>query len=77
MAQTKPKIKSLPPEAVVVSIGMYKNMKGPDKGLYSTFTMHTQGDRVVKIVNKQADIKVSSLDMLHGLIVETFVDPNF
>jgi len=57
---------------VVLSIGIEK--KG---GLYSAFTMKTQGDRVIEKSAHQADIKESSLGTFYIMMLEKFIDPNY
>lgn len=61
--------------AVLVSIGIEKKA-GAEKGLYSAFIMRTQGDRVLSKQNKQADIKVSALEMMYIEMLSIFVEGN-
>jgi len=59
-------------EPVLISIGIEKK-RGVEKGLYSAFILKTQGGRVVEKVERQADIKVSALEMMYLEMMEVFV----
>ncbi|MBK7497382.1 MAG: hypothetical protein IPI28_19005 [Candidatus Omnitrophica bacterium] len=65
------------PEPILISIGIEKKVSGPDKGLYSTFMMKTRGNTVVEKIEKQADLKIASLDSFYIEMLEKFVAADF